>query len=304
MTDINLMKVRQLNFTLLLVLQSLLRRRSATQTASELGLSQPAISHALARLRDLFGDELFVRRPHGLEPTRHALELAPMIDGLLQSANDAMGLGDAFDPLAAPRDFRIGALDHVATLLSPPLLGAFERQAPHARFAMRVVRGPDALEALRRNEIDLALGQFQQDLDGFEAEPLFTDHYRLVARADHPQIGKRMTKAGFERLNHVTISVGGDFRTFTDEGFREVGLSRRVVATAPTFAIAFGIVGQSNAIAVTPGRLAARYAATFGLTVHDLPRPLPPIQIVSVRRRGDDRAVAWLIDLVRACAVA
>src|SRR6185295_6787536 len=116
-----------LDFTLLAVLHTLLRVRQTTVAARELGLSPSAISHSLARLRHLFGEALFLRRPHGLEPTRHALALAPKIEALLREAQAAMGAAESFAPATAARDFRLAAPDHVSTLLAAPLLARFEK---------------------------------------------------------------------------------------------------------------------------------------------------------------------------------
>jgi DNA-binding transcriptional LysR family regulator len=130
MTNPNL---RQLDGTLLLVLQALLRERKTTAVARMLGMSQSAVSHALSRLRELFDDPLFVRQAHGLLPTRHALELAPRIDALLLAADEALGLAHDFDPRVARRAFRLGAPDYLAALLAPALLVSFSKHAPHAK---------------------------------------------------------------------------------------------------------------------------------------------------------------------------
>ena len=120
MSDIDANKIRQLDGSLLLVLRELLRLRRTTAVAHKLGLSQSAVSHALSRLRELFGDALFVRKPYGLEPTRHALELAPRVDALLHAMNDAVGLHDSFAARTTERGFRIAAPDHLTTLIAPP----------------------------------------------------------------------------------------------------------------------------------------------------------------------------------------
>ena len=135
--DIGEDKIRQLDGSLLLVLRELLRQRRTTLVAKRLGLSQSAVSHALSRLRELFGDPLFVRQPHGLAPTRHALALAPQIDALLESMRGALGLADAFDPGSSERGFRIGAPDHLATLIAPPCCArsAVTRPRPASRSA-------------------------------------------------------------------------------------------------------------------------------------------------------------------------
>ena len=304
MRHISQTEIRKLDFTLLLVMRGLLRHRRTTLVAAELGLSQSAISYALSRLRSTFADDLFVRRPHGLEPTRHALELAPRIEALLLQAQEALGLNDNFEAATTTRAFRIAALDYVAALLGPPLLRLFERDAPHARFALSVLRGPEALEGLRREEIDLAIGQFLRPLDGYQATPLFVDRYCLVASAANSRVRGGVTEALFETLAHVLISVDGDFRSPTDQAIQDLGLTRHFTATAPTFLIAFAIVAGSDAVCVAPRSLADAYAAPLGLAAFDLPRELPPIRVLAVRRDGRDEAADWLTRVAAECASA
>ncbi len=293
MSDMNNAQIRRLDFTLLLVLHGVLQHGRTTTVAEELGLSQSAISHALARLKDVFGEPLFIRRPHGLEPTPRARALAPQIEALIRGAQSALGR-EAFDPAASTRSFRIGATDYLAQLLSPPLLEAFAQTAPRARFAFHVVRGGDALAALRRHEIDIAVGRFARAATGLDVRPLFTDHFCVVARATNRAVPARLTKAQFAQLGHVTISVTGDFRSITDEDVRALGLARRVVATAPTFSTAFAIVSRTDAIAIAPSRLAARFARAFRLRTAALPRPLAPLKITAVTRPARDEGADWL----------
>ncbi len=298
MTHISQTEIRRLDFTLLLVMRGLLRHRRTTAVAAELGLSQSAISYALARLRSLFDDPLFTRRPHGLEPTRRALELAPLIGALIAQAEDALALADRFDPAVATRDFRIATLDYLAALLGPPLLQAFQREAPAARFALRVQRGPEALAALAREEVDIAVGQFQRPPGGFEVTPVLSDDYVLAARARHPVLGAApLASETFERLRHVMISVEGDFHSPTEEPLQTAGLERRVAATAPSFPAALAMVAATDAVAVAPRRLARSYAAPYGLVLHELPAALPPIRLLVVRRASKDKGAAWLARL-------
>ena len=294
MSDIDADQIRQLDFTLLLILQALLRHRRTTDAARQLGLSQSAISHALTRLRALFGDELFLRRPHGMEPTRHALALAPRIDGLLADAAAALGLAWDFEPATTTRAFRLGAPDFLATLVGAPLLRAMEREAPDARLALRIAVGQEALRALERDEIDLAVGRFAAPGEAFRVQPLYVDRYCAIARAGHPSLNEGLTRRTFETLRHVTVSIAGDFRAPTDEDLRELGLQRRIVATAPRFTIAFDIVGKTDMIGIAPSRLAQAYAGMFGLALHDLPFRMRPIEIAAVSRPRDDPGVTWL----------
>ena len=302
--DIDENKIRQLDGSLLLVLRELLRQRRTTLVAKRLGLSQSAVSHALSRLRVLFADPLFVRERHGLAPTRHALSLAAHVDELLQGMRDALGLADAFAPASTQRAFRIGAPDHLAALIAPTLLRAFAVQAPRARFAFSQRLGQDALDGLRRDEIDLALGRFRPQLDGLEVEHLFDDRYCLLARRGHRKLRRKLTRAAYAELDHVQISVAGDFRSLEIEPLGERVAPRRTVAAVPRFLIAFAVVAESDAVAIAPLRLAQRHAQRFGLQIHELPFALPPLRVYAVHRSHADPGVAWLLAEIEALSVA
>src|SRR5215475_13942299 len=144
MSDIDRADIRRLDGNLLLVFRELSRTRRTTEAARRLGVTQSTVSHALARLRDLFGDPLFVRRSHGLEPTPRALELAPRIDRLIDMAGAVLTKG-GFDPARSDRRFRLAAAEFVAALIGGPLVQTFQREAPRASFAMDFLLGADAL---------------------------------------------------------------------------------------------------------------------------------------------------------------
>src|SRR5262245_50701802 len=201
MADIDIECIKCLDGSLLLVLRELLRQRRTTLAARRLGLSQSAVSHALLRLRELFEDPLFVRKPYGLEPTRHALELAPRIDALLDAMQAAMGLPNQFSASTTTRSFRIAAPDHVTTLLAPLLVERLAQEAPHARVAFSQRLGQDAQQALLRDELDLALGRFAQRDERLVMQALYEDRYCLVARRDHPLLRKRLTPARYAQLD-------------------------------------------------------------------------------------------------------
>src|SRR5690348_2879771 len=122
---INLSKIRRLDGTLMLIFRELMRQRRTTAVAERLGLTQSAVSHALARLRELFEDPLFIRRPNSLEPTQRALEIAPRIEELLRLADAALDTGKVFDPSSTQRTFRIGGGDFMSALIAAPLLQCF-----------------------------------------------------------------------------------------------------------------------------------------------------------------------------------
>ena len=299
MQDIDATKIAQLDGSLLLVLRELLLLRRSTLVAKRLGLSQSAVSHALGRLRRLFGDPLFVRRPYGLEPTRHALELGPRIDALLEGMSDVLGVGASFAASTTTRGFRLAAPDGITTLLAPLLLTAFAEEAPGARFAFSQQLGADALNALRRDDIDVAVGRFRPHLEGMAVDRLFEDRYCLVARSGHPALRGKLTRAVYRTLDRVQISVAGDFRSLELEPEGEVAAARRIVAAVPRFLIAFALVAQSNAIAIAPARLAKRHARAFGLRSHALPFALEPIRVLAVRKPQPDPGVQWLVHVLQ-----
>ena len=299
MKDIDIEKIKRLDGSLLLVLRELLRTQRTTLAAERLGLSQSAVSHALARLRDLFGDALFVRRPYGLQPTRHALELSSQVDELLEAMGRALGLATSFEPASTERSFRLAAPDHLSTLLAPPLLACFAAKAPKARFAFNQRLGADALSALARDEIDLALGRFASGTEDFEVARLFDDRYCLIARRRNPQLRSGLSPARYGELQHVQISVDGDFRAPELGARSRRALPRRTVAAVPRFLMAFAVVGQSEAVAVVPRRLATAHARAFDLALHDLPFRVAPIRVLALCRRGSDPGTRWLLEQVR-----
>ena len=188
MNDIDFNNIRRLDGGLLLVFRGLLRRRQTTAVARELGLSQSAVSHALTRLRDLFDDPLFIRRPHGLEATRRALELAPRIDALIDLAGATLEREGKFDPARSERRFSLVAPEFVTALMGAKLVQSFRKTAPNASFLVQFLTQRSPLDALRRGEIDLAIGRYPEGAPGLVSELLFEDEYCVVARRNHPTI--------------------------------------------------------------------------------------------------------------------
>jgi DNA-binding transcriptional LysR family regulator len=298
MSDIDLAKITRLDGSLLLVLRELLRQRRATLVAKRLGLSQSAVSHALARLRVLFDDALFTRRPHGLEPTRRALALAPRIDALLASMHEVLGTATSFSPATSTRSFRIGAPDHVTTLIAPALVECFAARALRARLAFSQRLGQEALDAVLRDDLDLALGRFATLDARLSAEALFEDEYCVIARKDHARLKRKLSAALFAQLDHVRVSVAADFRA-PSFGLQDAALAARTLAVVPRFSIAFAVIARSDAVALAPSKLARRYARAFGLRVHSAPFKLEPIRVVAVRRPQPDAGVDFVLEQLK-----
>ncbi|MFL5298061.1 MAG: LysR family transcriptional regulator [Phenylobacterium sp.] len=298
MSDFDLTQIRRLDGGLLLVFRELLRTRRAGAVAERLGLSPSAISHALNRLRDLFDDPLFIRRPHGFEPTRRAEELGPQVEALLELTGRTLTRDAGFDPAGSTRSFRFAAPEFVTALVGAALIGRLKTTAPAVSFGIGFFGEEDAFRALRKGEIDFAIGRFGAARPGFTVEPLFEDHYCVAAHKDHPQLKGAIDEAQWRDLGHIyawsASEVGGD----TSEA-----PTVKHLASVPGWLTALTMAASTDGLVTCPRRLAERHAEKLGLQVLDL--PFPPNRIsVSVMRRagGRDGGVDWFLECVRDAA--
>lgn len=301
-THIDRSKIKRLDGTLLLVFRELVRCRRTTCAAERLGLSQSAVSHVLGRLRHLFEDPLFIRRPNGLEPTRRALELAPMIDDLILRAQETMDFGHGFDPATTRRQFRLAGADFECTIAATRILRSFEREAPHARISFRMLMGEEALAALTLDEIDVAIGRFDNAVpEAMYADPLYEERYCVIARERHPFIRGEVDQETYSSVGHVIVTGSGTMNDVGERSLQRLGITRRVVANVPRFLIAFTVVAQTDSVATVPMRLALRYADALKLQILPLPFEYGSHSVIALRRAqaGTDPAIDWLLSKVR-----
>jgi DNA-binding transcriptional LysR family regulator len=300
MSEIDFQKLRRLDFALLLVFREVFRSGSSTMAANRLGLSQPAISHALNRLRDLIGDPLFLRRANGFRPTPAATDLAPRIEALIASAGEMLGAAPPFDAATSERLFRVAANDFAGSLLTAPLIADIAARAPRARLSFRFSIGPVAFKALRENELDVGMGLFNELPDDIVGQPLFEETYCVVARIGHPALRAGLDLATFLELGHLLVSFVGDLTGSIDATLKRQGLSRRIVAGSPMFLNAFAAVACSDLIATVPRRLAQRFAPGFGLQIFPPPLRIEPFTVELIRSRLSlgDPAVDWIAERI------
>jgi DNA-binding transcriptional LysR family regulator len=312
MPEFDQLQIRKVDGGLLLIFRELLLRRRASAVASQLGLSPSAISHALTRLRDAFGDPLFIRRSHGLEPTQRALELGPRIEALIEMIGTAVS-GDArFDPAESRRRFRIVCADHISTLLAPPLVEIFRREAPGATFSARPAFLHQALRAVRRDEADVAIGVFEQVPRGLVATPLFEDDYCVIARKDHPTVRGSVDLKTYLSIGHVFVG-NPDGMLSEQSSLDDAKAMSATYGKVPSadlirthayliqWETVMLLVSESDVLADCPRRLAKRFASRLGLQVMD--QPLPPFHMaVQAVRRADapDAAVDWFMEKLTA----
>lgn len=314
MSDFDILQIRRLDGGLLLIFRELLAQRRATEVAARLGLSGSAVSHGLGRLRDVFGDPLFVRRPHGLEPTRRALELGPRIEAIVEQLGAAVSGVHGFDPAASRRRFNIACPAEVTTLIAAPLVAAFRATAPRVLFATYPLFLGRALTAVRRGEIDVAIGAFGSIPAGLQASRLFEDDYCVLARTGHPQVQRRIDAETYRTVGHVFV---GAPEPLSDEAAVDHKLMHATYGRLPSpdqvrthayvsqWETAMLMAASSDALVDCPRSLARRFAPALGLQVLDLPfRPFR-FEVQAVRRVEDnDAGVSWLLEQVRAAVAA
>ena len=306
MSDIDSDEIRRLDGGLLLVFRELIRRGRTTAVAAHLGLSQSAISHSLARLRDIFGDELFLRRPHGLEPTARAQVLAPRIEALIELMGAAIRPDPGFDPALSGRWFWLSGTEYVHGVVGGALVQRIRESAPTGGFTFQYLRGHRALDALRRGQLDLVFGRFESLPHGFSADDLFEDRYCVVARQGHPKIDGAIDVKTWRRTGHVFVGTLAPTDEVIGPAIGEDPMPRQgdvtYTAIVPRWEMALDMVASSDAIATGPRRLAERLAPRLGLQVLDPPQLAPPWTISMIRRDNADPGLDWFREQVKAAA--
>lgn len=273
------MNLRDLDLNLLVVLERLLAERSVSGAAGALGLTQPAVSNALRRLRNALGDDLLVRTPRGMEPTPFARALAEPLNGALATLAGALERRDSFDPATSRRAFRIAMTDIGEIYFMPVLVRTLAEAAPGVTVS--TVRGSAAAlkEEMIDGSVDLAVGLLPELKAGFFQRRLFTQRYVCLMRRGHPLARRPLTVERFAAAEHVMVVSQGTGHGAVDELMQRQGIARRVRLTVPHFVAVGHIVAASDLLATVPEKLAARLVAPFGLVSQPHPVPLPPITL-------------------------
>jgi DNA-binding transcriptional LysR family regulator len=275
MPNMHELHLRSLDLNLILALDALLEERSVTRAAQRVGITQSAMSHALARLRAVTGDALLVRTGSGLVATARAEELGPPIRRALEGVAAALRPPQAFDPKTAERRIRVGTGDYGEIVLLPRVLERLAKEAP--RVDLRVVfQGDNAAGMLRSGDIDLLLSPvFAAEVGpGMYARKLFDERFVCVVRRGHPLASKKLTLARYVGASHALISPLGKEGSQTDDALARLGLSRRVAVTVPHFLVAPHIVAQSDLVLTLPARVANMLARPLGLVTLEPPSEL------------------------------
>lgn len=265
--------IRTLDLNLLRTLDALLDERSVTRAADRLALTQPAVSGMLARLRESFGDPLFVRVAHGIVPTRRAQELAGPVKRVLGDI-EALLQPPAFDPASAALTVSLAATDYALRAVVVPFLAALRVRAPGIRVVVRPIGDDEVTARVERGELDLVLTTPEATPPDLHTRRLFDERYVCALRRGHPDAADgRLPLDRFCALDHVLVSYSGSrFSGVTDRALAALGRERRVVLSVTSFLVLPDILRTSDLVAVVPSRLVE---GVEGLAVLDPPLRIP-----------------------------
>jgi DNA-binding transcriptional LysR family regulator len=297
---IQLMNLAGIDLNLLVVFDAIMTEGQVTRAGDKLGLSQPATSNALARLRSLTKDELFIRNSGKLQPTPVAIALAQKIQPALNQIQTALSPPQPFDPLTSDRVFSIGMNDYVEFVLLPPLLERLATTAPHVRIQVRSGNREQQLVMLDNGEIDLMCGLFPNKTAWHEQQLLFQERFVCVCRRNHPSIGDTISLDDYVATDHLLVSVQEDMVGRVDFLLAQQNLTRNIAVSTPHFLVAPSILARTNLVATLVERVAKEFAPILNLKI--LPCPLL-LQGFSVFMRwhqsmGDRDANAWIRGVV------
>lgn len=290
--------IKLIDLNLLKALDALLDERSVTRAAERLGLTQPAVSGMLTRLRESFDDPLFVRTRRGIVPTVRATDLAGALKQILGQI-EALLQPAAFDPTTAQFTMTIAATDYALQAVVVPFLSQLRQRAPGIRVAVQPIEGDGVPSRFERGDLDMALMTPETAPPDLRARRLFDETYVCALRANHPEARNgELSLDRFCALDHALVSyAGGQFRGVTDDSLVKVGRRRRVVLSVTSFLLLAEVLRTTDLIAVVPRRLVAR---AEGLALFEPPVDVPGFTKIAVwhERTARDPGHRWVRSLL------
>jgi DNA-binding transcriptional LysR family regulator len=310
-----MINLRTFDLNLLKVLDVVLAERSLTKAASQLALTQPAVSNALRRLREALGDDLLVRKGRTLEPTARALEIWPAVQEALRKLQGALA-PSVFEPAHAHNAFVLTMADATAAELMPGLVEVITRDAPGVSLRVVPLTTRDPRRLLEEGHADLAIGYFPAVLADLTARAqsgesvaylhhrLFAGDYVCVMRKGHPLANAPLTLDAYCNARHMLVSFSGRAFGFIDEALALSHRTRPVVLTVNQFFTAGKVVAHSDLLTVLPRHFVNVTGFEDQLVQRDLPFAIAPIQVDALwhQRMDGSSAHAWLRTQVKALA--
>ena len=299
------MNFRHLDLNLLRVLAAIYRTGSVTAAGQQLALSQPATSNALARLREFFGDELFVRSPRGLHPTRTAQRIAPAVIAHLQALEATVLSAEGFDPAESSVHWRLSLSDLGEILFLPPLAQALRSEAPNCQLSNVAVAAGQVAEALEARDIDIAVGILQAGHGGVTGETLFEERFvGITARDWKPPSGAAGKSLDAKQLAGAALAVATPLATVhgsVEARLKQLKLAGRAVLHARHFGALPELVARTDLLAIVPRMFAESLAPRYEVRIWELPDVAPTyaVRMLWHASASGDAAHAWLRALIK-----
>ena len=273
------MELTDIDLNQLVLFQQLMVERRVSKVAENLGLTQPAVSNTLAKLRRQFGDDLFVRTSKGMVPTPFAEQLAEPIGEALGMIHSGLNQHGAFDPASVKRSITIGMTDIGEIVFLPALLEQLRQVAPGVSLSTVRTTASNLREDMEAGKVDLAIGPLPQLKAGFFQRRLCRQRYVCLFRQGHALDGQRMLLADFQAAEHLIIVSAGTGHGQVDDLIRRAGIERRMRLTVPHFVSVGHILRRTDMVATVTERLAECLAEPFGLRFLPHPIDLPEVAI-------------------------
>lgn len=310
--------IRKIDLNLFRVFEAVMRHRSVAGAGRELNITPSAVSHALARLRQLLDDQLFVFSDTSMTPTARALELAPTVSEGLQRFSDAMN-ARAFDPSQSTRTFRMAMSDYAAITLLPLIADRINSTGPNINLRIFPLSRTDLVAHLDNGQVEMAVGWFANLPKRMRRLPVLSETETLVVRAGHPLTSEKITKERLFAFPHVVVELTGNESRPADGFIDEHGVERRVwierllieedmarglvgrvAISLPHYSAVANLVGRSDMIATLPQSIAFREAERERLAILDLPYDPLRVTIETVwhQRVDQDAGLQWFLSEV------
>lgn len=291
------MRFKGLDLNLLVTLDVLIEERSVSRAAERLHLSQPAVSAALAKLRDYFNDSLLESQGKRMVPTAYAMQLHPVLAEVLGNVDRMIIQARHFDPATSDRWFHVCLSDYLSTVLFPRLMPLLQSHAPHIRLEL-LPPSEQALELLEQGEIDVALLPQENCLPDHPAELLFEERFVVAGWSSNPLLARPLDEAGFYGASHVAVLVGTTpRRSFAEDQLQQRGRERQVEVVASSFMQVPELLVGTARITVMHERLARTLATRLPLVFQPLPFEFPVMREMIQYNRGrmSDASLGWLV---------
>jgi DNA-binding transcriptional LysR family regulator len=298
------MNLSGIDLNLLVAFDALMEHKNVTRAARAVNLSQPAMSNALSRLRDLFADELLVRSPAGMRPTPRALEAHDAVRNVLSAIDGVFDTSNRFDPARDARTFRVAMAEDPSLFLLPTLSARVVAAAPRIELDVVSTSTLSGVELVQAGEVEAAVGMIPKNIPKeLRFQPVFRERLVAVARKGHPAFKGATDKLGlkdFLAYPHVALRPSNTAPKRVDDALAKLGKERKIAVTVPHFMVLLYLLPGSDLIACVAEKLARRVAPELGLVLLDMPVRVPAYDVCLVwhRRFDQDRGHMWLRDTI------